>query len=252
VAGSQAAFVARMNRRARELGLASTRFANPHGLDARGHHSSVRDLVRLSEVAMRIPAFRRAVAERRATIPGPAGMGTRSYLSENLLLDLDPDADGVKTGMTDGAGFALVAHARRRPLGVEMYAALIGSPSDAARARDAERLLDWGFSHYARATLVPADATLARIPVDDRPGTTVPVGVDRDLEAPLRLGEPVTQELVAPTEVTAPVEAGEVLGTVTVRQGERVVGRRDLVATEAAGEPSLWDRVRAGVEALVP
>jgi hypothetical protein len=76
--------------------------------------------------------------------------------------------------------------------------------------------------------------------------------VDRDLEAPLRLGEPVTQELVAPTEVTAPVEAGEVLGTVTVRQGERVVGRRDLVATEAAGEPSLWDRVRAGVEALVP
>jgi D-alanyl-D-alanine carboxypeptidase (penicillin-binding protein 5/6) len=252
VAGSQAAFVARMNRRARELGLTSTRFANPHGLDARGHHSSVRDLVRLAEVAMRIPAFRSVVADRRATIPGPAGVGARSYLSENLLLDLDPDVDGVKTGMTDGAGYALVAHARRRALGVELYAAMIGSPGAAARARDGERLLDWGFSHYARATLIPGDATLARIPVDDRPGTSVPVRVAGELSGSLRLGEPVTQTLVAPTEVTAPVDAGEVLGTVTVRQGERVVGRRELVAAEAAGEPSLWDRVRSGVEALVP
>lgn len=252
VAGSQAAFVARMNRRARELGLTSTRFANPHGLDARGHHSSVRDLVRVAQEAMRFPVFRRVAAQRRATIPGPAGVGTRSYVSENALLDLDPDADGVKTGMTDGAGYALVAHARRRSLGLELYAALIGSPSAEARARDGERLLDWGFSHYARATLIPADATLARIPVDDRPGTTVPVRVAGELSAPLRLGEPVTQTLVAPTEVSAPVEIGQALGTVTVRQGERVVGRRDLVAAEAAGEPGLWDRVRAGVEALVP
>jgi len=252
VAGSEAAFVARMNRRARELGLASTRFANPHGLDARGHHSSVRDLVRVAEEAMRFPAFRRVAAQERATIPGPAGAGTRTYVSQNTLLDLDPDADGVKTGMTDGAGYALVAHARRRSLGLELYAALIGSPSAEARARDGERLLDWGFSHYARATLIPADATLARIPVDDRPGTSVPVRVASELSAPLRLGEPITQTLVAPTEVTAPVEEGQTLGAVTVRQGQRVVGRRDLVAAEAAGEPGLWDRVRAGVEALVP
>ena len=152
VAGSEQAFVARMNRRARELGLTETHFANPHGLDAPGHHSSVRDLVTLAQTAMRNPVFRRTVSSRRASIPGPNGAGTRSYVSENLLLDLDPDVDGVKTGMTDGAGFALVAHSRGRAGDPELYTALIGAPSDNARARDGERLLEYG-----RSLLRPGD-----------------------------------------------------------------------------------------------
>ena len=72
------------------------------------------------------------------------------------------------------------------------------------------------------------------------------------LVAPLRLGEPVTETVTAPPEIDAPVAEGQVVGSVTLRQGERVLGRRDLVAAESAGEPSVWDRVRAGVEELVP
>jgi D-alanyl-D-alanine carboxypeptidase len=252
VAGSQAAFVARMNRRARELGLTETHFANPHGLDAPGHRSSVRDLVTLARVAMRNPVFRETVSHRRASIPGPGGMGTRDYLSENNLLDMDPDVDGVKTGMTDGAGYALVAHARRRPDAPQLYAALIGASSAAARARDGLRLLDYGRSQYAPATLIPEGAVFGRVPVDDRPGTSVAYRAAAPLVAPLRLGEPVTETVTAPPEIEAPVDEGQVVGNVTLRQGDRVLGRRDLVAAEAAGEPSVWDRVRAGVEALVP
>lgn len=252
-AGSQAAFVARMNRRARELGLTHTHYANPHGLDARRHHSSVRDLVRLAEVAMQNPFFRRTVAHRRATIPGPDGRGVRHLESENLLLDIDREADGVKTGMTDGAGYALVAHARRSSLGVSLYAAIIGAPSAEARAREGKRLLDWGFSRYARATLLPADAAYGRLPVEGRPGVSVPYRASAGLSAALRLGgEPVTQALVAPPRLRAPIAAGQVLGSVTLRQGDRVLGRRELVAMTGAGSPTLWDRVRTGVEALVP
>ncbi len=252
VAGSQEAFVARMNRRARELGLTRTRFANPHGLDAPGHRSSVRDLVALSREAMKNPVFRETVALRRATIPGPGGVGTREYLSENLLLDIDPDVDGVKTGMTDGAGYALVGHARRRPESPELYVALIGAPSESARARDGLSLLDHGRAQYAPATLIAEGTVFGRVPVDDRPGRSVPYRAASPLVAPLRLGEPVTETITAPPEISAPVEEGEVIGSVTVRQGERVLGRRDLVAAEAAGEPGLWDRVRSGFEALVP
>jgi D-alanyl-D-alanine carboxypeptidase len=241
-----------MNRRARELGLTETHFANPHGLDAPGHRSSVRDLVTLARVAMRNPVFRETVSHRRASIPGPGGVGTRDYLSENNLLDMDPDVDGVKTGMTDGAGYALVAHARRRPDAPQLYAALIGASSAAARARDGLRLLDYGRSQYAPATLIPEGAVFGRVPVDDRPGTSVAYRAAAPLVAPLRLGEPVTETVTAPPEIEAPVDEGQVVGNVTLRQGDRVLGRRDLVAAEAAGEPSVWDRVRAGVEALVP
>jgi hypothetical protein len=62
----------------------------------------------------------------------------------------------------------------------------------------------------------------------------------------------ITQTLVAPVEVRGPVEAGQVLGTVTLRQGDHVLGRRDLVATRAEDGPGLWDHVRSGVGNLFP
>ncbi len=252
VAGSQQAFVADMNARARELGLTHTHFVNPHGLDAPGHHSSVRDLVKLAGVAMRDPFFRRTVSSRRASIPGPGGVGRRRYESENVLLDTDPEVNGVKTGMTDEAGFALVAHARRPALGVQLYVALIGAPSPAARARGGRRLLDWGFSQFARATVVPAGATLGRVPVQGRPGTSVPYRAASAVTAPLLLTAPVRQRVVVPAQVRGPVTAGQPLGTVSVLQDGHLVARSPLVAAEGAGSPSIWDRVRAGVESLVP
>jgi len=252
VGGSQDGFAALMNARAARLGLTHTHYANPHGLDAPGHHSSVRDMVRLGRAAMQSPVFRSIVGSRRARIAGPDGVGTRSYESENELLDIDPDADGIKTGMTDGAGFALVAHARRARLGVELYAAIIGEPSSEGRAVDAKRLLDWGFSQYAAATLIPAGAELGRVPVAGRPGVEVPYRASAPLNAPIRLGRSITQTLVAPAQVNGPVKAGQVLGSVTVRQGDHVLGRRDLVAARGAAAPGLWDHVRSGVGNLIP
>lgn len=252
VGGSQAGFVAMMNAKAAALGLTETHYSNPHGLDAPGHHSSVSDMVRLGSAAMQNPVFRSIVASRRARISGPRGRGMRSYESENELLDIDRDADGIKTGVTDGAGYALVAHARRSRLGVQLYAAMIGEPSSDSRALDAKRLLDWGFSQYASATLVPANAVLGRVPVDGRPGVEVPYRASAPLNAPIRLGQAISRTLVAPAEVSGPVSAGQVLGSVTLRQGSHVLGRRDLVAARGAGAPGLWDHLRSGVESLIP
>jgi D-alanyl-D-alanine carboxypeptidase (penicillin-binding protein 5/6) len=252
VAGSQSAFVAMMNTRAKELGLTHTHYANPHGLDAPGHHSTVRDLVTLARVAMRNPLFRELVSSRRASIPGPNGIGRRQLESENELLDIDPEADGIKTGMTDGAGYALVAHAKRDALGLDLYLASLRSPSSDIRARDAKVLLDDAFSHYAKARLLAPGAVLARAQVEGIPGRTIPVVAKSALDAPLRLGEPVTATLVAPEEVAPPVAQGDVLGHVVYRQNDLVVGQVDLVAGESADGPGILDRLRAGWEELVP
>jgi serine-type D-Ala-D-Ala carboxypeptidase (penicillin-binding protein 5/6) len=250
VSGSQGAFVQLMNRRADELGLSKTHFETPHGLDRPNHHASVRDLVELARAAMAHPEFRRIVAMRRAVIPGPLGRGERVLVNENLLLSIDPDADGVKTGHTTAAGYSLVAHARRAALGVELYAAFIGEPSERRRAEDARSLLDWGFAQYARSTLLPGGQVIGRASVLGRPGVWVGFRTAAAVAAPFRLGEPLTEVLAAPAAVRAPIAAGQRIGTVAVRQGGRVLGRTDLVAERGVDGPGMLDRLRAALDGL--
>lgn len=252
ISGSQDAFVALMNEKARELGLTQTSFANPHGLDEPGHHTSVRDLVTLAQVAMRDQVFREIVSHHTATIPGPGGVGTRTLVSQNTLLERYAEADGVKTGMTDDAGYSIVAHARRPALGVQLYAAIIGSPSAEARAEDAEELLRWGFAQYARPTLLAPGDVVGRVAVQYRSGVSVPYRVERGVRPAIRLGEPVTEEIVAPAEVAGPVREGDVVGTITVRQNDDVLVRRDLVAAGSADSAGVLDRVGSGLRALIP
>ncbi len=251
VGGSQDGFIELMNNEADRVGLTNTHFANPHGLDAPGHYSSVRDLVTMGERLMAVPTLRPIVGRRRASIPGPNGVGTRALESKNDLLDIDPDADGIKTGNTEGAGYALVAHARRPRLGVELYAAIIGSPSQAQRAIDAQRLLDWGFAQYARPVLVPAAQVLARAAVRDRPGVWLDLRTAGALREPMRLGRPLTASVEAPPEVIAPIAAGAVIGRVVVRQRGKVIGTQPLVAARSVEAPSTFERIRAGVGSLL-
>ena len=252
-AGSVPAFVARMNARARRMGLRNTHFANPHGLDAPGHYSSVRDLVRIGEELMTEPRLRTLVGQRRATIPGPYGVGSRRLVSHNTLLDTNPDVDGIKTGQTRGAGYSIVVHAARASLGVELYAAVIGTGSEAARATETDRLLRWGFRQYGRATVVRSGTPVMRVPVRDRPGTWVTLNTGgTTLATTLRLGHRTFERVEIPRQVVAPVDRGEVLGRVVIRQDGRVLGTRPLVAADAVGAPGLVDRFRAGIGALLP
>ncbi|GIK85931.1 MAG: hypothetical protein BroJett026_14120 [Betaproteobacteria bacterium] len=112
VAGSEARFVARMNARARDWGLAQTRFANACGFDAPGHHASARDLAALAARVLAVPGLARLVATTRRTVHGVDG---RRYelANTNVLLGLVPGLAGVKTGYTARAGHCLVAYARR-------------------------------------------------------------------------------------------------------------------------------------------
>lgn len=253
VGGSEAGFVRLMNARAAGLGLRNTRFANPHGLDAPGHYSSARDLAAIGEALMGAPELRTVVANRTAVIPGPNGRGRRVLESHNLLLDIDPDADGIKTGQTDGAGYALVAHATRTPLGVDLYAVILGSTGEVQRARDAKRLLDWGFRQYARPVLVDRGRAMVQVGVRDRPGVRLVLrSGGTPLRATIRLGRPVRQSLEAPGEVVAPVAKGQVVGRVVIRQDGRVLGTRPLVADADIAAPGIMERLRSGFAALLP
>lgn len=143
ISGSLAEFVDLMNRRAEELGLTGTHFANPHGLDAPGHYSTAEDLLALTRVAMAHPEFAQVVRARAVSFP-PAPDGTaRHGEATNLLLGDYEGNIGVKTGYTDLALLTFVATSERE--GRRLYVVVLGSDGTRAHFADARALFDYGF-----------------------------------------------------------------------------------------------------------
>ncbi len=140
--GTVAGFVARMNERAGDLGLACTRFSSPDGFEDAGNHSCAIDLAEMARALLDKPRLARIVRRRRAVLPFPI-KGGRLYLFNNnpLLRTGYPGTIGIKTGYTDAAGRCLVAAARRngRRLGV----VLLHSPDP---GKQATQLLNRGFA----------------------------------------------------------------------------------------------------------
>jgi D-alanyl-D-alanine carboxypeptidase (penicillin-binding protein 5/6) len=247
VAGSQAAFVDRMNERAGELGLDDTSFVDTSGLsDSAEHHASPVDLARLAQHAMGNAVFADLVDDFRADVPG---LGTLT--SRNTLLDTYRGATGVKTGYTSMAGLCLVASATRD--GRTLYTAVLGSDDNFA---DTAVLLDHGFDAFAVASADDAALGLYRtaggavdLRIVDIAAHTVPV------DATVRVRSWLTP--VAPTRI-APgtrlgraelVVDGEVVDTAgiqaaTAQDDEEVTG--DTTAAGAAGA-AVEDTLRAFV-----
>jgi len=246
VSGSEAAFVAAMNRAASRLDLDRTHYANPIGLDAKGNYSTAADLSTLAQELLADKRFRRIVAMPRATLR--SGDHDRVVTTTNTLLLSDPTVDGVKTGHTLEAGYVLVASAKRD--GVPLLAAVLGAPSEAARDADAERLLDYGYSLYGRQRpLVRGGAeTAASVRYEDRPLALV---ARRGVSVQARDDQRVRVATDGPTEVEGPVAAGQRLGTATVTVDGRFVDRVPLVAGRAIAAPTLIDRVGGPAVAIL-
>jgi len=240
VGGSVPGFVKLMNDKAAQLGLEHTHYTNPHGLDEAGHHTSATDLATLAEYAMRKPVFREVVGTEKMSIS--ASWGTRTIETSNKLLGSFQGADGIKTGWTDDAGYCLVASAKRD--GIELVAVVLGTANEDARFTQAARLLEWGFAHYRKMEIASAEETAALVPVGDYLDVSVPAVVSRDESAAVFdvRGELQSTAVVSKT-VSAPVKAGQRLGTLSVTQGDRLVVQVPIVAASDVARPGLFERL---------
>ena len=243
VAGSVEAFVARMNAAARRLGLGHTHYATPVGLDTPGNYSSAADLAKLAAVLLRDPPFRRIVDTRRATLRG--GAEVRRVVNRNDLVGRVPWVNGVKTGYTLGARYVLVASGRRH--GVELVAATLGAPSEAARDLDSLELLRYGFSLYRPHTEVLAGEPLARPRVRYRP-SRLPLLAAHRVRLWRRPGERVEVRAQAPASVAGPVRQGRRLGSAAILTGGRERATVALRSARSVPPPS----VPGGLEESVP
>lgn len=229
------AFIARMNARARKLGLRGTHFVRPDGLDAPGHLSTARDVTRLAYVAMHVPFIRQIVRLRTARISGGRVLHTW-----NDLLGQFRGLDGVKTGHTGAAGWCEVAEVRRD--GLDVYATVLGSPTRGQRNADLAALLRWAVGVERPTWVVAPGRVYARLPTGYGRGSIPLVGRRPFLRA-VRIDRPLVERVVAPPAATLPVLRGATLGEVRIFSGGRLIAREPLVAARGASRPSLGGRL---------
>lgn len=245
LAGSEENFVDIMNQYAERIGMENTEFANSTGLpssDGRGM-STARDLAMLSQRKINDhPEYYGWYSEREFTYAGI------TQPNRNRLLWQNPAADGLKTGHTTEAGYSLAASAVED--GMRLITVVLGTNSEQSRLQETQRMLSYGFRYFENEKLYDAEDELHQARIWAGAVDTVKLGLEEDLFVTIPKGsaERLRSVVEVDAQLEAPVSAGDVLGTLSIRNGDNVIVERDLVALEAVEQGSffkrIWDRIR--------
>ncbi len=243
VSGSEAEFVEQMNKEAQRLGLAHTHYTNATGLPHADHYSTARDVATLTAALIRdfpdyYPLY--ALKEYR--------YNNITQPNRNRLLWVDPYVDGVKTGHTETAGWCLVASAKRGER--RLISVVLGAGSDAARASESQRLLNYGFQAFDTVQLYQSGKPVSTLRVWKGAANDVAAGfvADQYLTLPKGQADKLQLTMTATEPLVAPVVQGQRVGSVKVAFDGKPVAEFPLVALADVPQASLfgraWDSVR--------
>ena len=240
IAGSEAAFVELMNQRAAELGMQDTHFVNCTGLDddpnAAEHLTSAYDIAVMSRELLKHEEIKKYTTIWMDTVRG----GQFGLSNTNKLVRFYNGTTGLKTGYTRAAGHCLSASAERD--GIELIAVVLHCESSSDRFQSAKALLDYGFANYA---LVSAETPEPLAPVRVKLGVQELVTPVLQASSPILVGKGelarVTKSVTVAGEVTAPVAAGQQLGTMTIEADGRVLAEIPIIASAAVERLTLWE-----------
>ena len=240
IAGSEAAFVEKMNQRARELGMNDTNFVNCTGLDddpsAKEHLTSAYDIALMSRELMKNhPNIQKFTTIWMDTVRN----GAFGLANTNKLVRFYPGATGLKTGFTSAAGYCLSATAERDGLG--LIAVVMGAKTSQERFSACKSMLDYGFANYA--LVQPEQSGENTVSVKLGAADTVEAVPAEELQLLIDKSQKdqVTTEVTLEETVSAPVSKGQRLGTMTVKAGEQVLKQVPMVAKEGVERLSWGD-----------
>ena len=237
LAGSEEAFVERMNERAKELGMNDTHFVNCTGLPADGHVTSAYDIALMSrELIWHHPDIRRFTTIWMDSLRD----GQSMLVNTNKLIRFYPGATGLKTGSTSSAKYCISATAEKD--GMELIAVVLGGSTSDKRFSDAKVLLNYGFASYSLVTVTP-ESPLPAIPVTLGTQKTVQsvLSPDNALLLEKNRAGGLTQSLTLPESVEAPIEAGEPLGTLDIFSSDgTLLVSLPLLAGESVARVTWW------------
>lgn len=229
LAGSESAFVDMMNEKAKELGMENTHFMNTNGLDEDDHYSSARDVAIMSRELMKHETIFNYTSIWMDTLRG----GKFQLANTNKLIRFYDGANGLKTGSTSKALCCLSAATKRNDM--QLIAVVLGAPTSAERFASAKSLLDYGFANYAVNTQITAGDEVQKIAVEKGVDKEVGVVAGDSCSTLVKKGQEdnITKEIKIDETITAPIEAGQKIGTMTISRDGEVIADIDLNASSA-------------------
>lgn len=243
VAGSEEAFVAKMNAEAARLGMTETHYTNATGLSDPQHYTTAADLARIAIAVIRdFPEYYPVYSQKEFRY------NNITQPNRNRLLWTDPYVDGMKTGHTEAAGWCLIATAKRGDRRV--LAVILGAASDAARTAEAQKILNWGFQAFDTVQLYASGKQVTTIKVWKGALAEVPAGflVDRYLTLPKGKNDKLAVTMQADEPLMAPVARGQRVGTVKIALEGTPMAEFPLIALDEVPLASFlgraWDTVR--------
>jgi D-alanyl-D-alanine carboxypeptidase (penicillin-binding protein 5/6) len=255
VGGTVERFVQLMNDQAKAMGLKATSFRNVDGLTEAGHTTTARDLGVISTRLIRdFPEYLSYYSIKKYRYEGtPASNDT----NRNTLLFRDPTVDGLKTGHTDAAGYCLIATAKRDFPNVgqrRLIAVILGAASDAARANEAQKLLNWGYTAFEDLKLFDANQAVATPQVWKGAEKTVKLGRTEPIVVSIPAGTAsrIKTQVSRPDPLIAPVTKGQAVGTLKISAGDQPLLDVPLVALETVEQAGIvrraWDAMRLWIK----
>ena len=235
--GSEDAFVQRMNQRAAELGMSNTCYVNATGYPKEGQYTTARDVMLLSCEVAKHPEYNKYASVWIDTLTHPGGRVT-DLTNTNRLVRFYQGCDGFKTGSTDAAKYCLSATAEKG--GMRLVAVVLGTPNSQTRFNEARSMLDYGFANYQRTEIANKGDLLGEtLPVKGGSAEKVELMLGSGLSMLLRNGQQsgLKLEVALPESVSAPITAGDVLGTVNVLLEGKVIAKLNCVAADDVPRP---------------
>ncbi len=239
-AGSQDAFVGLMNSYVTALGLKNSHFQTVHGLDADGQYSSARDMALIGQALIRdVPNEYSIYKEKEFTFNG-----IRQTNRNGLLWDNSLNVDGIKTGHTDKAGYNLVASATEGQM--RLISAVMGGRTFKGRETESKKLLTWGFRFFETVNPLKAGKEFASEPVWFGDNDRASLGVDKDLYLTIprgRMKDLKASYVLNSTELHAPLQKNQVVGTINFQLDGKTIDQRPLVVLQEIPEGNFFGKI---------
>ena len=239
-AGSQDAFVGLMNSYVNALGLKNSHFQTVHGLDADGQYSSARDMALIGQALIRdVPNEYAIYKEKEFTFNG-----IRQTNRNGLLWDNSLNVDGIKTGHTDKAGYNLVASATEGQM--RLISAVMGGRTFKGRETESKKLLTWGFRFFETVNPLKAGKEFASEPVWFGDNDRASLGVDKDLYLTIprgRMKDLKASYVLNSTELHAPLQKNQVVGTINFQLDGKTIDQRPLVVLQEIPEGNFFGKI---------
>ncbi|NPC58848.1 D-alanyl-D-alanine carboxypeptidase family protein [Caenimonas soli] len=255
VGGTVERFVQLMNEQAKALGMKATSYRNPEGLTEAGHTTTARDLGILStRLIQDFPDFVNYYTIKKYRYEGTP---TANDTNRNMLLFRDPTVDGLKTGHTNAAGYCLIATAKRDFPNVgarRVMAIVLGATSENARANEAQKLLNWGYTAYEAIKLFDANQAVVTPEVWKGTQKTAKLGRPQAVVVAVPAGTAmrVKTQVARPDPLIAPLTKGQVVGTLKISSGDQPLLDVPLMALETVEQAGVlsraWDALRLWIK----